>query len=489
MTSQTSRTKNFRVVLCGRGLAASIAAAALARQLPANVDLTWIESGDDAFDHAYGGVAGPTAYAFNLAAGVTEPHLVLQSQTAFSWGTKFVGWGAAKRTWLQCFHLALPVLHGVPFHHYLVRQGISQLTPFLAPAMAAQQGAFAHPLQNRAPALSRAEYGYQFEPSSYAQLFLNAAAQTSVTKIDSQSLRVERGAAGIVRLHLDGGQTVEGDLYVDCTGPAALLLSALGEQRQSVRRLRVAASQTPSDRVSLPFRTLAAHAFGWQSETPLQSKVVRTTVFDAASETAALAAHGRAPESIVDLDLGASTQVWSHNCVGLGQAAAVLEPLTPAPMLLLQRDIERLVALIPLSTDMAVERREFVRQQADDYAHAEIFNRALFETGHIDAPYWNAARAAPASPKLLEKIRQYESRALLVAFDLEPFNAEDWTILHFGMGRRPARYDRLADRLSEAELSAFLGKMERDIEMTVKAMPRHDAYFARLTQFLKQQHA
>ena len=70
------------------------------------------------------------------------------------------------------------------------------------------------------------------------------------------------------------------------------------------------------------------------------------------------------------------------NCVAIGHAAEVQEPVTHAPMLLLQREIERLLTLVPCSGDMSVERREFNRQSADDFTHAEIFNRALFETKH-----------------------------------------------------------------------------------------------------------
>ena len=75
-----------------------------------------------------------------------------------------------------------------------------------------------------------------------------------------------------------------------------------------------------------------------------------------------------------------------------------------------------------------------------------------------------AAREEPPHEKLAQKIAQFESRGVLVAFDLEPFNTEDWTILHHGMGRRPARYDRMADRIPEAETRAMVDRMPHDIE-------------------------
>jgi tryptophan halogenase len=156
-------------------------------------------------------------------------------------------------------------------------------------------------------------------------------------------------------------------------------------------------------------------------------------------------------------------------------------------MLLLQRDIERLLSLIPVSRDMSVERREYNRQSDEDYVHAEIFNRALFETRPVaETAYWRAACAEAMHEKLAQKIAQFESRGLLVAFDLEPFNPEDWTILHYGMGRRPARYDRIADRTSESEMRQFLTNMRLDIENLMKTMPRHSDYVASLIRYLTQ---
>jgi tryptophan halogenase len=156
-------------------------------------------------------------------------------------------------------------------------------------------------------------------------------------------------------------------------------------------------------------------------------------------------------------------------------------------MILLQRDVERLLSLIPVSTDMSVERREFNRHFASDYELAELFNRALIETNGLpDTPYWRAARAEPLDERLSRKIEQFEGRGAFVAYDLEPFNAEDWTILHYGMGRRPARYDRVADNAETGRVIQYLEGMRTDIEKMAAAMPDHDTYMVRLTQFLMQ---
>jgi tryptophan 7-halogenase len=476
-----------RIVVCGGGLAAQMTAAALARQLPPTIEVVWVSGSDTRnADLFFGSLAPPTAYAFNLAAGVSEPRLVQDTDTLFSWGTQFEQWGADRRSWVQCFHLAFPIVGGVLFHHHLMRHGIAGLEPFLLPAIAARQSVFAHPVEKGPRLLARAEYGYQLSPYAYGTPFAAAAQALRVNVVPAGIADVESRDGTIAAVRLSNGQVLNGDLFVDCTGPDARLLTSLGASAPRGRSLQAVLTHRTTERIGAPCRTVTPRDFGWQSETPLQRSVAQLTVYAPESETEALAAHGNVQQA-AELTLGRRAQAWTGNCVAIGHAAQAVEPLTHAPMLLLQREIDRLVTLIPCSHDMSVESREFNRQSADDYLHAEIFNRALFETRlESNTPYWQAARAEPAHEKLAQKILQFESRGALVAFDLEPFNAEDWTILHHGMGRRPARYDRVADRVPEADTHAMLTRMPRDITDFVKTMPSLHDYMNNLLRYLKQ---
>ena len=464
-----------RIVICGGGLAAHMTAAALARQLPPSIQITWVNGPDtrDA-DLFYGSVAPPSAYVFNLAAAVTEPRLMVDTDSTFCWGTRYLNWGAAKRSWVQCFHLPLPVVGGVLFHHHLWRFGIGELEPFLIPAVAARHGVFAHPVEKGPRLLTRAEYGYQFNSYSYRRPFEAAARSMKVKVVTADITAVECREGAITALRLSDGQVLDADLFVDCSGPDARLLSALGVGAVAGdRRLRAALSHRPADRIGPPCRTVTPGEYGWQSETSLQGSVAKLTVYSPEREPQALAAHGDPAQYSGEITLGRRTQAWVGNCVGIGHAAGVLEPVTHAPMLMLQREIDRLLTLVPCSRDTSVESREFNRQSVDDFIHAEIFNSALFET-------------QPVHEKLARKIAQFESRGLLVAYDLEPFNIEDWTILHHGMGRRPARHDRMADRVPEAEARPMVEQMPRDIENIVKTMPKHHDYMVNLVRYLKQ---
>ena len=478
-----------RIVVCGSGLAAHLATVALARQLPPTIRITWVNGADsrDA-DLFFGGVTAPSAYAFNLAAGVSEPRLMLDSDSTFSWGTHFQDWGAGNLSWVQCSHLPLQVIGGVLFHHHLWRLGMSELEPFLVPAIAARRGVFAHPVDKGPKLLARAEYGYQFNPYSYCAPFAAAARAFQVETVAATISDVVCDEGKISALRLSNGRVIEADLFVDCTGPDARLLSRLGVEAPVGRRLRAAFSQRATQRIGPPCRSVVARDFGWQSETSLKASVARLTVYAPETEGEALAAHGEVPQHTGAITLGRRASGWVGNCVAIGHAASVLEPLSHAPMLLLEREIDRLLTLVPFSHDMSVERREFNRQGAEDFTHAEIFNRAILETPpKAQTAFWLAASAEPPHEKLVQKIIQFESRGWLAAFDLEPFSPEDWVILHHGMRRRPARYDRMADRTPENEVRPALDTMRREIENLVKTMPAHHDYMVGLARYLKQQ--
>ena len=464
-----------RIFVCGDGLAAHMTLAALTQQLPPATAILWARGGrQDDGDLFYGNVTGPSAYAFNLSAGVDERQVILDSATIFSWGTRYASWGGGQ-AWMQSFALPFPVMDGVQFHQYLPGSGAGGIDPFVAGLQAARRGVFVHPPRatgKGAPhPLSRAEYGYQFDPADYARLF---AVPDRVERVAGAVASVIVADGGIAGVTMDDGGMVTADLYVDLSGPKARLLSALSQDAPAGRRIAIAASDLPDDDQA-PLRTVRATPQGWQGDTPLKGRTRRTVVGAPDIVEGAQATLGRRPRA------------WVGNCVAIGQAAGVVEPLTPAPMLLLERDIERLLALIPVSADHMVEAAEYNRRFAEDYDHAALFQQALFAAdGLPDGPYWQAARAEAVPEKLARKLTMFERRGVLVSYDLEPFHPEDWLILHFGMGRRPARQDPLAARADKAQVGAFLSTMAREIERGVATLPPARVYRTQLEQYLRK---
>ncbi len=483
------------IAICGGGLAGHMCAVGLSHVLPSNINITFIETPNaDNKDMLYGTVAAPETYAFLLSLGISEPELLFKTGTNFSLGTQYRNWGAKARTWVQSFHLPLPIFDGVDFHHYAVRYHRQtgrpvRLEPYIMSVQAACRGVFAHPPSERKIPLADVEYGYNYAPEEWAGLFAPHASCNRLHNIQSGIETVKFSGDRISSIKLTNGRSIEADLYIDCTGDAAKLSSKTARVWLGRRQLQVSAGMTQSPENGRVCRVVTGSEHGWTSETPLRTGVHYLDVCERGAKAASRQNHSSIGNRSVDVTIGRAEAPWRGNCLALGLSAAILEPLTTAPMTLLQRDVNRLLELIPLTPDMRVESREYNRRFKDDYTHAGLFQRAFFACSENMTPnYWRAAQSEPMCEKLMAKIQQFKSRGALVQYDHEPFNPQEWTMLHFGLGHIPERYDVLADRMPLERLEKTLDQMRMAILRTAEKMPPHEVYMSNLLKYLKDNH-
>lgn len=449
--------------------------------------MTIIETGDHpVHDMFYGNVLPPQAYAFHLSIGLSEPELLLNTDSTFILGTDFRNWAQTGRSWVQAFHQPLPVWDGVPMMKLIQQIPRATLQSNLIGAQAALAGRFAHPPEDAAHPLSRAEYGYAFDPRHLARLYRAAAMRRTARLISAQIGSVQRSDAAITSVTLSDGQSLTADLFVDCTGPATPLQSRSASDAQQGRTVRGTLRRIEATPVGAATQQVCSGDYGWRSEVVLRSGACRLTV------TAPHAAEAQqdATEASADVQLGCRDTPWAGNCVAVGQAAGVLEPFTTAPMKLLLRDIDRLIKLVPVSGDMQIEAREYNRMFRDDFTHARLFNQAHFVVPDSPAsPYWQATAAGNNDPKLVRKLTQYDSRGHLVAYDNEPFDGLDWAVLHDGMGRTPKRRDPVAALSDPVLVRQRLDALETAIQETVKKMPPQSIYLRKFLSYLQRKYA
>ncbi len=481
------------IAICGAGLAGALCAAALTHNLPDNIKITLLDTpGAEDADIFYGDVTSPPIYDFLLSLNLPEPILLPNTNTTFSLGTKYTNWGQSQKSWIQSFHLPLPNFQGVEFHHYLSRlrntaPSEAALEDYLMSAHAAAKGVFAHPPSDKSNPLSTVEYGYHFSAKEWRNFILRQLGSDRVTKVSGEISSFERSNGKINFIRLVNNEKLKADLYIDCLG---LNSKPFSRHEHTGRKLRGLSSFEPELDDASACRKLEGASYGWSSTTALQGGRHRLTVYDPASEHIALAAHGQTDDTPVEVTLGYQNKPWLENCLALGHSAAVLEPLTPAPMILLQRDIERLLELIPISQNMTVEAREYNRRFRRDYEHGSMFQRSFFEPWTQDAPpYWEAAGAEPMSEKLMHKISQFHRRGTIVQYDLEPFEKEDWVQQHYGMGRLPSLYDPLADRVDQNQIRQTLNQMRLANDALARKMPPQQIYLRKLLDYFRKKHA
>jgi len=269
-----------KIAILGAGLAGSLCAAALSARLPNDIELILVDvPGADATDVFFGTVTSPTAYNFLLGIGITEPDLFPHTNTAFSLGTHFENWGPAKRSWTQSFHRPLPNFEGVEFQHYLTRMRkvapqLASLQPYLMSVHAARRGVFAHPPQGQKTPLADLEYGYQFLPATWQDLFFKKANANAVTQFEGSIETIERDKRGhITSIQLSDSATLKADLFIDCLGQNSPLTTVFEGPA-----INAAEQFVPSEQLGPACRKLSGTSYGWQAETPLQDGMHRLKV-------------------------------------------------------------------------------------------------------------------------------------------------------------------------------------------------------------------
>ena len=357
-------------------------------------------------------------------------------------------------------------------------------------AQAAAKGKFAHPPADKNSPLSSTEYGYHYTTRDFIKLLKVIAEKQGVHSKFQDIAAIESQDGKITGLKLKDGETLSADLYVDASGPDASLISALEDADiQTTRSLSALYSEQQNVELGPPLRQVVGHDFGWQSLTPLQEVNAVMTVYAPQSEQAARKVHPQGEAIQCNVALGRRKKAWSGNCVAIGHAAAIVEPTSPAPLMLLQMDIDRLVGLIPVTEACDIEAQIFNEGFQTDVENIELFNNAFFQLeGVVETEYWSAAKSNSSSARLNRKLEQFAHRGLLVSYDLEPFNDEDWTILHHGIGRTPRKRDAVAKLSNVDKVGRDLKNRARAIQNTVAKMPPHHIYLAKFLNYLERNH-
>lgn len=477
-----------RIVIAGGGVAGWLTAAILARKCGADAVRVIDEGGADMSLGPFGdGIAARPD--FPLLAGEMgwdEAALLRAARGGYALGTAFDGWAGAEQSWFLPYGESGAPIGSVAFHHLTrrlrgggrdIRHGDYSLA-----ALAAQAGRFAHPSSDPRSPLSTYDYGLHLDGRLLAGFMREAS---GVERIMDRVAQIERDEDGrIAALLLADGRRIAGDLFVDCTGSAASLLGAMSGARFDSWRAwlpcdRVIASINPDTGAPAPYARHAAHDAGWVRHLPIAGARALTLFYASGAMTdAAAGASMDAPP--LPLEPGRQAQPWIANCVAIGAAASVCDPLLGLDLQLAGAAARRLAALLPHPHAGGVEAREYNRITTAELDRARDAAILLWKTnGRHGQSLWDAARAMEVPDTLAYKVALFESRGSLPMYDEEPLDREDWVAMLDGQQVRPRRYDPLADAVPGAQLDAHLDRLRDVLTRAAAAMPRHADYLGK----------
>ena len=490
-----------RIVIVGGGTAGWMAAAALGRVMGAlpGLSITLVES-EAIGTVGVGEATIPQIHTFNAMLGLDEAEFLRETYATFKLGIEFVDWRAIGHRYIHPFGSYGIDMLGIDFHHFWLKAGVyggtAELDAFSIAAMAGKAGKFMHPTPGRPNTpLSRMGYAYQFDASRYAAYLRRLAEGTGVRRVEGKVVEVfQNGETGFVEaIRMERGETVDGELFIDCSGFRSLLLDqTLGVPFTDWSKW------LPCDRaVALPCalggrtETLTrstARPAGWQWRIPLQHRIGNGHVYSSAHMddqqaldilTDTLDGRPLAEPNRLRFQAGHRERAWEKNVVALGLAGGFLEPLESTAIHLVQAGIARLLTLFPTRAFSPREIERYNAENARDYLDIRDFLVLHYKaTTRDDSEFWNYCRTLPPPDGLAEKIALFESSGRVFREHEELFTETSWLSVMAGQGIAAGGYHPMADMLPADETRKRLGHIGQVIEDTVQKMPTQ-------AQFLK----
>jgi tryptophan 7-halogenase len=360
-----------RIVVAGGGQLGVLAAIGLKRALPRCEVIVIGLRPDRAAFADFAATALPFTSRLHERLGIEEARIVQAAGGSHRLVMRYFGWGGAGQFGTMPYGAEIdPALRtgfardwgGGP-RNASVDRPAGSLAEVLADA-----GKFAVPPEGAPDPFPEIDYALRWNPAAYRELLIGIARQVGVTHIAAEIGGIELDAAGgIAALAIAGGEPLAADLFVDCSGPKAQLLSGLrdcGSEDWSlalpVREVAVAMPGKPM--LALEDRTTLLGE-GWRSE--LAGRDGLQVTLGLAPDTtpeAAVRALGAEPLVALPVAPGRAVAPWIGNVVALGDAAARFEPLAFLNLDLAHRQLDLLLEMLPGRDIQPLERAEYNRR-------------------------------------------------------------------------------------------------------------------------------
>lgn len=496
-----SETAITRIVIVGGGTAGWLSACLLAARLDTRgipAEITLVEA-PDIPTVGVGEGTWPTMRGTLADIGIGEKEFLLVCDASFKQGSRFEGWvtGAPGDSYLHPFtppptgDLA-PVLAA-----WAQGPDVS-----FAEAMSAQYAQVVRNLAPRQPGMpdyaGALNYAYHLDAGKFAALLRrHATGRLGVHHVSDRVTGIATHASGdIAALHTAGHGELAGDLFIDCSGNAALLIGAhfgVGwiDRSDVLLNDRALAVQVPTAPGSaIASATVAtAHAAGWTWDIALPTRrgigcIYSSRFLDDAGAEAVLrgyvAAHvpgadfsELAPRRIA-FPTGHRKRFWERNCVAIGLSAGFLEPLEASAIVLIELSLQALCENFPRRRDVmdfhAARFNALFRYRWDRVVE---FLKLHYILSQRLEPYWLAQRQPDSIPsRLAELIALWRDQAPS-QWDFpqvdEIFPAASHQYVLYGMGTPPPP-SRLAGR------GDVLNDVRRRARALAAALPTNRAY-------------
>jgi len=487
-----SAAKVQNVVIVGGGTAGWTAATSIARLIGANLNVTLVES-DAIGTVGVGEATIPPFRTLHRLLKIDEADFLSKTQGTFKLAIQFENWRAVGHDYIHSFGVTGQGCWAAGFQHFWLKarqlgfaEDYSRYAPEL---MAAKAGKFGLLQEN---ALS---YAYHLDATSYAGYLRQIAEKDGVTRVEGKIVEVHQTESGdISEVVLESGQAVKGDLFIDCSGFASLLMDkALGTEFEDWTHWlpcdRAIAVQTTSVGEPIPYTRSIARETGWQWRIPLQTRVGNGLVYcsefmsdDEAQGTLLGNLEGEVitEPRVLRFRTGQRVKHWNRNCIGLGLAAGFLEPLESTSIHLIQRGVIRLLQMFPYGGIFESDRAEFNRQMDTEFRYIRDFIIMHYHvTERTDSEFWRRCRDMEIPDSLQHRLDLFRDTGRVFETESDIFRENSWNQVMLGQGIEPQGHHPIVDMMSEQELRQFMQIQQKKVDHVLKQLPTHQDFIDR----------
>jgi len=506
-----------RIVILGGGTAGWLSAAMLTRVVRRSIEIILVES-DEIGIVGVGEATIPPLVSLFTFLGIPEHEMLSKVQGTYKLGIEFVNWGQVGERYLHAFGNPGRDLGIVPFYQYWLKAHSQKCATVLGAGCAPEekakaegrggdlwdyslnaQAAFAHryaPLKQIDGGIEGLTHAWHFDAGLLAR-YLRTGCETQGVirkegKVTGVNLRPEDGF--IASLQLQSGETVEGDLFIDCSGFRGVLIeealkAGYDDWTHWLPNDRAIAVPCENSGPLLPYTRATAHSAGWQWRIPLQHRTGNGHVFSSAFMDADEATRilmqnldgaPLADPRTISFTTGRRRQSWVKNCLALGLASGFLEPLESTSIHLVQSGMTRFLKLFPDMGFNPLSIAEYNRRTAHEYELVRDFIVLHYHaTRRDDSAYWTHCRTLPAPDSLLHKIAFFREHGRLLIEEDDLFRESNWAQVLIGQGIIPTAPSPLTHAVGDDDFAGYMANIRHLIARAASGLPDHAAYIGR----------
>ncbi len=457
-----------KIVIVGGGTAGWLTAGLIAAKhkgrMPGGFSVTLVES-PNIPTVGVGEGTWPTLRSTLKKIGVSETEFFRECDAAFKQGAKFARWTTGAVDDGYYHPLMLPQgfeqLNLVP--HWLGRGHGESFCDTVCPQGKICDDGLAPKAITTPEYQGAANYAYHLDSGRFAPFLQRHCTQKlGVRHVLADVQRVEMADDGnIAAVITKQAGTIEGDLFIDCTGFKALLIGeALGVPFFDCSDVlfcdTALAVQVPYEAEVTPVAThtiSTAQSAGWIWDVGLPTRRGTGYVYssrhttDDAAEREFRAYLGPAAEKLslrkIPIRSGHRETTWKRNCVAVGLAAGFLEPLESSAIVLIELSAKLIAEQMPVNREvMDVVAKRF--NATTEYRWGRIIDFLKLHyvlTQRTDSEFWRDNVRPESIPERLQELLllwRYQAPWFHDEFDRveEVFPAASYQYVLYGMGFR-----------------------------------------------------